>query len=112
MVGMEQISGVYGQKAINYPQFSESAGQVVTTAEPGQKADSINISQQAKEVSKAVREKSEEQIKAEQERIEQARKSIEDGAYRVQQVILQVASRMTRLVPANETVDQGKVSVS
>jgi len=69
---------------------------------PSSDRDAIEISAAARSVSQAMvglLSRSAEETEVRAERVAQARELMEQGAHRVQAVVLQVASRLTKFIP-------------
>ncbi len=99
MVGIYGITGIPEQPATSSSEPVRGKRPQILSGESAQNGtDRITFSPEAQEASaaakfvEAAKERSEE-IRA--ERIEQARKQLEEGTYRLQQVVLVVASRVS-----------------
>ena len=64
----------------------------------GPSTDGIEISPQAAQASAAVPRATEGQNEIREERVAESRQRIEDGAYKLQEVVLHVAARLSRFV--------------
>ncbi|MCL4691156.1 MAG: flagellar biosynthesis anti-sigma factor FlgM [Candidatus Hydrogenedentes bacterium] len=102
MVGIYGITGLPEQPATTPSEPARGRRPQSLSGESGQQgADRITFSPEAQEASaaakfiEAAKERSEE-IRA--ERIEQARKQLEEGTYRLQQVVLVVAARVANYI--------------
>lgn len=97
MVGVQRIGEV--AEPAN-PRRATERGREVKT--PIAAKDEVTLSPMAEQASAVAKilEKSEEQSQAQKARIEEIREALDKGTYQVQQVVLQVASRMTRYLSA------------
>jgi anti-sigma28 factor (negative regulator of flagellin synthesis) len=99
MVGMEGIqAGAVGAGAAPRTSSSHKDG----PATPSQPRDDVQISPEAKSasvVSKLTEEAKQRQAEIRAERVEEAKKHIEEGTYRMQNVVRIVAARMTSVIP-------------
>ncbi len=102
MVGIQGIVPV--AEPANPRRVTERAAQQAVAANPGAR-DEVDISLQAQDASAMARLMSQAEPKTEihAEKVAKVRKALEQGSYRVQQVVLQVAARISKyLAPSVE----------
>lgn len=117
MVGMDKIVGVQEPTLVRGSQYAKPADseiQPVTQQAAGQNAgsttktsgkDEVELSPKAREMADAMRlfqqSQADEEERAKQ--VKQVREAIEKGATRVQQVLLVVASRVSKYLQSDKT---------
>ena len=101
--------GIYGIGGIPEPANTTTAGasgkKETSPSIILRDSDGVVISARAQQTSKIAKmlETSEEQAKLQAERIAKARESIEQGTYKMQDVVRIVASRVSRFIPMDIT---------
>ena len=97
MVGIQGLGGIPEPANNRQAQGKDRPSTPVT---PASSDDDVSISTEAAKASAAgdIVRRSEESTDIRAERIEQAKQNIEEGTYRVQEVVLQVASRIAHYV--------------
>ncbi len=94
---MITIAGVGGIPEEGIPRHTARRDREFSMLEP---KDAVELSETAREVAQTLQVAAEtgaEQIR--QDRIEQARQRIAEGSYRVQEIVAQVAARISRFSP-------------
>jgi len=93
MVGIQGIGEITGPAN---PRRATERGREVNTSAPVQ--DELSLSPKAEQASAVAKilEQNAEQSEMQQKRIEEIREALDQGTYQVQQVVLQVASRITK----------------
>lgn len=95
MVGIQGIGGTSGP--VNAKQVASRAKAQAAAAAPAK--DGIEISGEAQQASLVARYKELSQSDAiREDRVAQAKQNLEQGVYRVQEVVLQVANRLAEFV--------------
>lgn len=94
------------------PTKQDTGSEVASNTEQTTNAAEVTFSETAQKASNAARlfQESEAQSKTDEERIKQVREALENGAHRVQQVVLTVAARVATNLGASSESSAAKTS--
>ncbi len=97
---MVSIQGIGGIPEPSESRQSQGRAKAQASPPPGQAEDGVEISAEAAQASRAAQvvAQTSNEPAVREERIAQAKENIEQGVYRIQEVVLQVASRLSRYV--------------